>query len=117
ARAVAAHRTIEALQIAIHHEDEVVEPVSCGERQPGERLRLVHLAVADERPDLASRGLQQAAMLEIPHEARLVDRLDRPESHRARGKLPELRHQVWVTVGAQAFAAGLLTVVREALLG
>ena len=53
-RAVAAHRAVEALQVAVDDEDQVVEPFARGERQPGERLGLVHLAVADECPDLAA---------------------------------------------------------------
>ena len=58
-RAVAAHRSVEALQIAVHDEDQIVEAFARGERESGERFGLVHLAVADERPDLAalrSRG-------------------------------------------------------------
>ena len=53
-RAVAAHRAVEPLQVAVDDEDQVVEPFARGERQPGERLGLVHLAVADERPHLAA---------------------------------------------------------------
>ena len=44
------------------------------------RLGLVHLAVAEERPDLAVGGLREAAVLQVADEARLVDR-----HHRARG--------------------------------
>src|SRR5208337_5329994 len=51
--AVAAHRTVEPLQVAVDDEDEVVEPLTSGERDRAERLRLVHLAVAAEHPDLA----------------------------------------------------------------
>ena len=54
-RAVAAHRAVEALQVAVDDEDQVVEALARGERQAGERLGLVHLAVADEGPHLALR--------------------------------------------------------------
>ena len=53
-RAVAAHRAVEALQVAVDDEDQVVEPSRAASERPGERLGLVHLAVADERPDLAA---------------------------------------------------------------
>ena len=41
---------------------------------------------------------QQAAMLQVAHEARLVDRVDRPEAHRAGRELPEVGHQPRVRV-------------------
>ena len=59
-------------------------PSRAASESAGERLRLVHLAVADERPHLAPGGLEDAAVLEVAQEARLVDRGDRPEAHRAR---------------------------------
>ena len=60
--AVAAHRAVEALQVAVDDEDQVVEPLARGQRDGAERLRLVGLAVAEEAPDalfgrvLAGRG-------------------------------------------------------------
>ena len=50
--AVAAHRAVEALQVAVDDEDQVVELLARGERDGAERLGLVGLAVAEERPDL-----------------------------------------------------------------
>ena len=50
--AVAAHGAIEALQVAVHHPDEVVQIFPGGQRQRAEGLGLVGLAVADEGPDL-----------------------------------------------------------------
>ena len=55
-RAVAAHRAVEPLQVAVDDEDEIVEPLARGERQARERLGLVHLAVADKAPNLATIG-------------------------------------------------------------
>ena len=115
-RAVAAHRAVEPLQVAVDDEDQVVEALARGERERGERLRLVHLAVADERPHLAAGGGEDAAVLEVAHEPRLVDRVDRPEAHRAGGELPEVGHQPRVAVGREALAAHLAAVVLEALL-
>ena len=105
--AVAAHRPVEPLQVAVDDEDQVVEVLAAGERDRAERLRLVHLAVAHERPHLAPGGLGQAAALQVLHEARLVDRHDRAEAHRDRGELPEVRHQPRMRVGAEPVAAGL----------
>ena len=48
--AVAADRAVEALQVAVDHEGEVVELLASGHADRAERLRLVHLAVAEERP-------------------------------------------------------------------
>src|SRR2546430_9113650 len=48
---VAADRTVEALQIAVHHEGEVVETFASRDVQRAERLRRVALAAAAERPD------------------------------------------------------------------
>src|SRR4029077_20573715 len=48
--AVAADRAVEALEVAVHDEREVVEPLARRERQAGECLRLIHLPVAQEGP-------------------------------------------------------------------
>ena len=55
--AVAAHRAVEPLQVAVDDEDQVVELLARGERDGAERFGLVAFAVAQERPDvLASTG-------------------------------------------------------------
>ena len=113
--AVAAHRAVQALQVAVDDEAEVVQLLARGQRQAGDRLGLVHLAVAEHAPDMAVRGLHEAAVLEVAHEARLVDRAQRPEAHRAGGELPEVRHQPRMRVGAQARAAELLAIVGQLL--
>ena len=96
--AVAPHRAVQALQVAVDHEDQVVEPLASGHRQRTERFRLVHLAVADEHPDLAVARVQQAAVVQVFHETRLVDSLDWPQAHGHGRKLPEIRHQVRVGI-------------------
>ena len=50
--AVAAHRAVEALQVAVDDEDQVVELLARRERDRPERLGLVALAVAEEAPHL-----------------------------------------------------------------
>ena len=59
--AVAPHRSVEALQVAVDDEDEVVEVLPAGDAEGADRLGLVHLAVADEAPDPAGAGVDQVA--------------------------------------------------------
>jgi hypothetical protein len=105
--AVAAHRAVEALQIAVDDEHQVVESLAAGQPDGAHRLRLVHFAVAHEGPHLAVAGLDDAAVVEVLHEARLVDRLQRAEAHRYRRELPEVRHQPRVRIGGEALAVHL----------
>src|SRR5262249_6991688 len=49
--AVAAHRAVEALEVAVDDEDQVVEPFARGQGDGAEALRLVGLAVAQEAPN------------------------------------------------------------------
>ena len=51
--AVAAHRPIQPLQIAVHHEDQVVELLARSQRQRAQRFRLIRFAVAQKRPNFA----------------------------------------------------------------
>ena len=111
--AVAAHRAVEPLQVAVDDEDQVVELLARGQRDGAERLGLVGLAVAEERPDLRVGALLQAAILEVAHEARLVDRADRAEAHRHRRELPEVGHQPRVRIRRQT--AALLQLAAEVL--
>jgi hypothetical protein len=53
--AVAAHRAVEPLEVAVDDEDQVVELLARRQADGAERLRLVGLAVAEERPDLRRR--------------------------------------------------------------
>ncbi len=102
--AVAAHRAVQALQIAVDHEDEVVQAFAAGQRDGAEGFRLVALAVADEAPHLAVGLLDQAAVFQVAHELRLVDGGQRAQAHRHGGGLPELGHQPRVRVGRDALA-------------
>ena len=77
---------------------------------------LVHLAVAAERPDLAPARVGEAAALEVAQEARLIDRHQRPEAHRHRGELPEIRHQPGMGIGGKPLAADFLAEVDELIL-
>ncbi len=115
--AVAPHRAIEPLQVAVDDEDEVVELFARRQADRPERLRLVHFAVAAEHPHLAPRGVGNAARVQVLEEARLVDRLDRSQAHADGRELPEVRHQLRMRVGRDALAVDIAAEVVELLLG
>ena len=104
--AIAAYRAVQPLQVAVHHEDQIVEPLARSQGDRAERLRLVHFAVAEERPHFAVSRQLQPAIFQITDKPRLVDCLNRSESHRDRGKLPEIRHQPGMGIRRKT-AAGL----------
>ena len=114
---VAAHRAVEPLEVAVDDEDEVVELLARGEGNGAERLRLVHLPVAHERPDLAPRGVEQPPVVQVLHEPRLVDGHDGPEPHRHRGELPEVGHEPRVGVRREPVAVDLLAEPVQVVLG
>src|SRR3546814_4885922 len=91
--AVAAHRAVQALQVAVDHEDQVVQALAAGDGNRAQALRLVGLAVAEEAPDLAVGLGHQAAAFEVLEVARLVDRGDRPQAHAHGRRLPVLRSE------------------------
>src|SRR5205807_9701380 len=109
--AVAAHGTVEALQVAIDDEDQVVELFARRHADRAHRFGLVHFAVAHERPDFAAFGRGEAAILQIFHEPRLVDRHQRPKAHRYRRELPEFGHQPWMRIRRNALAIDFLAKV------
>ena len=114
---VAAHRAVQALQVAVDDEDEVVEPLAARQRDRAQRLGLVGLAVAQEGPDLAPRGVGDLAPCEVLHEPGLVDGHDRPEPHRDGRELPEVGHQPRMRVRRQPVARDLLSEALQLLLG
>jgi hypothetical protein len=57
--AVATHRAVEALQVAVDDENQVVELLATGHADGAKRFDFVGLAVAQEGPDLAITGLGQ----------------------------------------------------------
>ena len=114
--AVATDRSVEALQVAVDDEREVVEPFAGGDAEGSQCLGLVHLAVADERPDVLAAGVLDAAVVEVSVEPGLVDGADRAEAHRDGGELPEVGHQPGVWVGREAAAlAGVRDLLTEAV--
>src|SRR5271156_2532204 len=95
---VAAHRPVEPLQVAVHHKDQVVQLFARRHADSAERIHFIRLAIAYKRPDLSWSLLDQLPILEIPHEPRLVDRIQRSAPHRHCRKPPEVRHQPGVRI-------------------
>ena len=102
--AVAAHRAVEALQVAVDDEGQVVEPLAGGHVERAERLRLVGLAVAEEGPDPLLAGVLDAAGVQVAVEAGLVDGGQRAEAHRDGRELPEVGHQPRMRVAREPLA-------------
>jgi hypothetical protein len=100
--AIAAHRPVQPLQVAVDDEDQVVEPLARRDPQRPERLRLVHLAVAKEAPHPTVRGVGDAPRREVAVEAGLVDGIHRPQPHADGRELPEVGHQPRVRIRRQA---------------
>jgi hypothetical protein len=115
--AVATHRTVEPLQVAVDDEDQVVEPLARRHADGAERFDFVGFAVAEEGPHLAVGRVDEAAAVDVLHEARLVDRLDRSEAHRHRRELPEVRHQPRVRIRRDALAIDFLAEAVHLLVG
>jgi hypothetical protein len=115
--AIAAHRAIQTLEIAVDHEDQVIQPLPRRQGDGAQGLGLVHLAIAEEGPDPAALGVHQAPVMQIAHEARLVDGHEGAEPHGHGRELPEVRHQPGVGIGGEAVAVHLLAEVVELLLG
>ena len=80
--AVAAHRAVQPLQVAVDDEDQVVELLAGRQRDRAERLGLVGLAVAEKAQTFVLRRRLRGRDPQVPDEPRLVDRHERAEPHR-----------------------------------
>src|SRR5262249_52299832 len=63
--AVAAHRAVEALQVAVDDEEQVVEALARRKRERAERFGLVTLTVADEAPHARVARVVEAPVLQV----------------------------------------------------
>src|SRR5690606_32539201 len=103
--AVTPYRAIQTLQVAADDENQVVQLRSAGQGDGTQAFGLVAFTVTQDAPDLLLARLDVAAALQVLQEARLVDRLNRPQTHGYGGELPEVRHQPGVRIGGPAVAA------------
>ncbi len=114
--AVAANRTVESLQVAVDDENQVVELLTTGKRKSAQGFRLITLAVAEKRPDLAVAHGAQAARIQIFHDVGLVDGLQRTQPHGNCRKLPIVGHEPRVGVGRQPLPCHLTAEVVQLAL-
>ncbi|MNY36207.1 hypothetical protein D3C86_1706820 [compost metagenome] len=114
---IAPHRPVQTLQVAVDDKDQVVEFFPRREREPGDRFGFVHFTVTKHAPDMPVGGFGQVAVFEVAHVARLINRTDRTNAHRAGRELPEVRHQPRVRIGTQSVAADFLAIVGQLFLG
>ena len=112
--AVAPHRAVEALQVAVDDEGQVVQRLVGRHLDQAAAFRLVHLAVAQERPHVLVGGVLDAAVVQVVVEPGLIDGIHRAQAHRHRRELPELRHQSRVRVGRQP-TTGMAVLLAEAV--
>ncbi|SBS70958.1 Arginase/agmatinase/formimionoglutamate hydrolase, arginase family [uncultured Microbacterium sp.] len=116
--AVAADRAVEALEVAVDDERQVVQALVRGNLQLAAAFDLVHLAVAEERPNVRVGEVLDAAVRQVLVVHRLVDGVDRTETHRDSRELPVIRHQTRVRVGRDADGRlGLLLAEAVELVG
>ena len=97
--AIAPHRPIQPLEIAVDDEGQVVELLARREREARGRFRFVHLTVAEDAPNASAVRVQEAAVAQIAHEAGLVDGADWADAHGPCRRLPEVRHQPGMGIG------------------
>src|SRR6185437_2532466 len=89
---ISPYRLIQPLQVAVDDKDEVVELYARGDGECTQSLHLIGLAVSNESPNLARALRQKPAMLQITHEAGLINGVDGPDAHRDGGESPEVGH-------------------------
>ena len=100
--AVAPDGAVEALQVAVDHEDQVVELLAGGQGQGPQGLGLVAFTVTEEAPHPALAGVGDTPVVEVPVDVGLVDGVERGQAHRHGGELPEVRHEPRVGIRRQA---------------
>ncbi len=94
-------RSVEPLQVAVNDKRQVVQIIVRCNMERTTRFDFVHLAIAEKRPDVLVGRVFDTAVRQIAVQLRLVNRVDRTESHRHRRKLPEIRHKTGVGIGAE----------------
>ena len=91
--AIAAHGTVQALQVAVNHENQVVQLLPPGQADGAEAFRLVALPVSQEGPYLAVAFLYQVPLVQILHYMGLIDGLQGAKAHGDGWELPVIMHQ------------------------
>ena len=111
--AIPPHRPVEALQVAVDDEGQVVEFLRAARERPainsGSSISPSPNTPQTRRPSVSS----EATIAQVAHEARLIDRADRPDAHGPGRGLPEVRHEPGMRIGAEAGAADFLPIAIE----
>jgi hypothetical protein len=92
--AVAAHRPVQALKVAVDHKNQVVQLLPGRQGNGPQCFRLVGLTVAQKRPYPPVVRRLDAPVFHIAVEAGLVDGHDWRQAHGDGGKLPEVGHEI-----------------------
>jgi hypothetical protein len=71
--AVATHRTIQPLQIAVHDDDEIIEFFATGHVDGAKHFRLVGLTITNETPHFCMGAWLESSILQILGESGLID--------------------------------------------
>src|SRR5262249_25282016 len=113
--AVTAHGTIEALEVAVDDEREIVQLLPCRQRQGTDGFGLIHFTIAEHSPNVTLVSGNEPPIRKVAHESRLIDRVDGADAHGTRRKLPERRHQPGMGVRTEAPSCSFLAIVSEML--
>ena len=100
--AVAADGAVEALEVAVDDEDQVVEVLAPRHAEGADGLDLVELAVAEEGPDAVGGGVDDLALEEVAGHVGLVDGAQGAQAHGDGGVLPEVGEEAGVGVARAA---------------
>ena len=90
---IAAYRTIQSLQIAVDHPDQIVQAFARRECEGAHAFWLIHFPVAEDTPDFTVLAIEQTPVCQITHETRMVNGADRTNAHGSGRKLPKVWHQ------------------------
>ncbi len=119
--AIAANRAVKALQVAVDDERQVIQALICCHLKRAASLRLIHLAVAQECPDVLVAGVLDTAILKVFVERSLINRVDGADAHGHSREFPEVPHLVRMRIARQTPAlsrtAVLLAEAIEIALG
>src|SRR6266700_3973618 len=103
---VAAHRTIQTLQIAVDDKNKIVQPLARCQCDGPERFGFVGFAISDESPNLGVGNGLHLSVFKVAIEPRLINGHQRAQAHGNRRELPKVRHQPRMRIRRKP-AAGL----------
>ena len=112
--AVAAHRAVEALQVAVDRRRSGCPGLPARRRAPARGSPARPSRRRPRSPHVLVGGVLDAAVVQVVVEPGLVDGVQRAQAHRHRREFPEVGHQPRVRIGRQP-AAGVAVFLAEAV--